>query len=46
MKYIATPLLLSLAITLVGCNKDVEIDYQGPVAGWEHWGGDEGGSRV
>lgn len=45
MKYIATPLFLSLAIVLAGCGQDVEIDYQGPVAGWEHWGGDEGGSR-
>lgn len=45
MKYIAIPLLLPLAIALGGCDKDAEIDYQGPVAGWEHWGGDEGGRR-
>lgn len=44
MKYIAI-LLLPLAIALGGCDTDTEIDYQGPVAGWEHWGGDEGGSR-
>ena len=39
------PWALLLTILLVGCEKKVEIDMDGPVAGWEHWGGDAGGTR-
>lgn len=43
MKFIVVPLLL-LSL-LVGCDQQVEIDYQGPVSGWGHWGGNEEGQR-
>lgn len=32
-------------IVLAGCERSDPIDYGGPVAGWDHWGGSAGGSR-
>ena len=34
--------LIALAI---GCGNQVEIDYDGPVADWPYWGGDQGASH-
>lgn len=45
MKNVIGVLTLSLTIALAGCEEKVEIDFEGPVAGWEHWGGDAGGTR-
>lgn len=45
MKYAVVSLMLSLTVALAGCRGKVDIDFDGPVAGWEHWGGDAGGSR-
>jgi glucose dehydrogenase len=33
------------ALVLTRCDRSPQIDDSGPVAGWDHWGGDEGGRR-
>jgi len=39
------PLALLLPGVLAGCGETPGIDYEGPIAGWEHWGGNAGGTR-
>src|SRR5690606_6191515 len=36
---------LAAAAMLAGCKPAGQVDYSGPVAGWEHWGGTAGGLR-
>ena len=38
-------LLLAASFWMGWFSPKPHIDYNGPVAGWEHWGNDEGGSR-
>ena len=29
----------------VGCGNEIEVDYDGPIADWPHWGGDQGATH-
>lgn len=39
--------LVTLAVlaVAVGCGNEVEIDYDGPIADWPYWGGDQGATH-
>ena len=36
---------LVLLIGLIGCGNDFEIVYDGPIADWPYWGGDQGATH-
>ncbi len=36
---------LVMLVSLTGCRDETELDYDGPVADWPYWGGDQGATH-
>lgn len=43
--WVGVSLTLVMAALVGGCARSGEVDYTGPTAGWEHWGGTQAGTR-
>jgi len=43
--FLFSGLCLPLFVCVTSCKQKQDIDYSGPVAGWDHFGGDTGGTR-